>query len=187
MPTNSRLLSTSFFLWDSYFYFLIFGGIFSLYLIATLETLEKRVGACMQQIVEHLRPQTEPRLHPQESTRDLVYLDWRLLVNVWSDHLWPPGQCPAGHFSADGFRPCQPCSLGSYQPEPGRVLCFSCGGGLMTKYEGSVSFRDCEAKGEALYLFVCHTLFITFYLLHVCLYSLCGNRCCGIYGKRHFF
>uniref|UniRef100_A0A8D3CVU1 Signal peptide, CUB and EGF-like domain-containing protein 2 n=1 Tax=Scophthalmus maximus TaxID=52904 RepID=A0A8D3CVU1_SCOMX len=49
------------------------------------------------------------------------------------------GQCPAGHFSADGFRPCQPCSLGSYQPEPGRVLCFSCGGGLMTKYEGSVS------------------------------------------------
>ncbi|CAF92403.1 unnamed protein product, partial [Tetraodon nigroviridis] len=58
------------------------------------------------------------------------------------------GQCPAGHFSADGFRPCQLCPLGSYQPEPGRVLCFSCGGGLMTKYEGSVSFRDCEAKGE---------------------------------------
>ncbi|XP_067437163.1 signal peptide, CUB and EGF-like domain-containing protein 1 isoform X3 [Thunnus thynnus] len=56
------------------------------------------------------------------------------------------GQCPAGHFSADGFRPCQPCTLGSYQPEPGRVLCFPCGGGLMTKYEGSVSFRDCEAK-----------------------------------------
>ncbi|KAA8579913.1 hypothetical protein FQN60_005448 [Etheostoma spectabile] len=56
------------------------------------------------------------------------------------------GQCTAGHFSADGFRPCQPCALGSYQPEPGRVLCFLCGGGLMTKYEGSVSFRDCEAK-----------------------------------------
>uniref|UniRef100_A0AAQ4P9R7 Signal peptide, CUB and EGF-like domain-containing protein 2 n=1 Tax=Gasterosteus aculeatus aculeatus TaxID=481459 RepID=A0AAQ4P9R7_GASAC len=56
------------------------------------------------------------------------------------------GQCPAGHFSADGFHPCQPCQLGSYQTEPGRVLCFLCGGGLMTKYEGSVSFRDCEAK-----------------------------------------
>ncbi|KAM8884343.1 signal peptide, CUB and EGF-like domain-containing protein 1 isoform 5-T5 [Synchiropus picturatus] len=56
------------------------------------------------------------------------------------------GQCPAGHFSTDGFRPCQTCPLGSYQPEPGRVLCFPCGGGLMTKYEGSVSFRDCEAK-----------------------------------------
>ncbi|TKS91018.1 Signal peptide, CUB and EGF-like domain-containing protein 1 [Collichthys lucidus] len=55
-------------------------------------------------------------------------------------------QCPAGHYSADGFRPCQLCPLGSYQPEPGRVLCFPCGGGLMTKYEGSVSFRDCEAK-----------------------------------------
>uniref|UniRef100_A0A3Q4AH10 Signal peptide, CUB and EGF-like domain-containing protein 1 n=1 Tax=Mola mola TaxID=94237 RepID=A0A3Q4AH10_MOLML len=56
------------------------------------------------------------------------------------------GQCPAGHFSSDGFRPCQLCPLGLYQPEPGRVLCFPCGGGLMTKYEGSVSFRDCEAK-----------------------------------------
>ncbi|XP_011611426.1 signal peptide, CUB and EGF-like domain-containing protein 1 isoform X3 [Takifugu rubripes] len=56
------------------------------------------------------------------------------------------GQCPAGHFSVDGFRPCRLCPLGLYQPEPGRVLCFSCGGGLMTKYEGSVSFRDCEAK-----------------------------------------
>uniref|UniRef100_A0A3Q2QTG4 Signal peptide, CUB and EGF-like domain-containing protein 1 n=1 Tax=Fundulus heteroclitus TaxID=8078 RepID=A0A3Q2QTG4_FUNHE len=56
------------------------------------------------------------------------------------------GQCPAGQYSTDGFRPCQPCPLGSYQPEPGRVLCFPCGGGLMTKYEGSVTFRDCEAK-----------------------------------------
>uniref|UniRef100_A0A3B5L0J9 Signal peptide, CUB and EGF-like domain-containing protein 1 n=1 Tax=Xiphophorus couchianus TaxID=32473 RepID=A0A3B5L0J9_9TELE len=56
------------------------------------------------------------------------------------------GQCPAGQFSTDGFRPCQLCPLGSYQPEPGRVLCFPCGGGLMTKYEASVTFRDCEAK-----------------------------------------
>ncbi|XP_075867325.1 signal peptide, CUB and EGF-like domain-containing protein 1 isoform X1 [Nelusetta ayraudi] len=56
------------------------------------------------------------------------------------------GQCPAGHFSADGFRPCQVCPLGSYQPEPGRVLCFPCGGGLMTKFDGAMSFRDCEAK-----------------------------------------
>nr|XP_023668437.1 signal peptide, CUB and EGF-like domain-containing protein 1 [Paramormyrops kingsleyae] len=56
------------------------------------------------------------------------------------------GQCPPGHFSSDGFRPCQFCPLGTFQPEPGRVLCFPCGGGLMTKYEGAVSFRDCEAK-----------------------------------------
>lgn len=76
-----------------------------------------------------------------------------LIFNLWS--VWPSGQCPAGHFSADGFRPCQPCLLGSYQPEPGRVLCFPCGGGLMTKYVGSTSFRDCEAKGKLglLYLF----------------------------------
>lgn len=56
------------------------------------------------------------------------------------------GQCAAGHFSANGFHPCRSCPLGSYQSEPGRVLCFPCGGGLMTKYEGSMSFRDCEAK-----------------------------------------
>lgn len=75
-------------------------------------------------------------------------------------HIFPlSGQCPAGQFSADGFRPCQVCPLGSYQPEPGRVLCFPCGGGLMTKHEGAVSFRDCEAKGDAL-LVVC-LLFVT--------------------------
>uniref|UniRef100_A0A8C1EMT5 Signal peptide, CUB and EGF-like domain-containing protein 2 n=1 Tax=Cyprinus carpio carpio TaxID=630221 RepID=A0A8C1EMT5_CYPCA len=32
------------------------------------------------------------------------------------------GQCPAGQFSVDGFRPCQPCPLGTFQPEPGRML-----------------------------------------------------------------
>ncbi|MBN3312322.1 SCUB1 protein, partial [Atractosteus spatula] len=56
------------------------------------------------------------------------------------------GQCPPGHFSANGFQPCRPCALGTYQPEPGRVLCFSCGGELLTKNEGAVSFQDCETK-----------------------------------------
>ncbi|MGH0122056.1 UNVERIFIED_CONTAM: hypothetical protein FKN15_001781 [Acipenser sinensis] len=58
------------------------------------------------------------------------------------------GQCSPGHFSADGFRPCMPCPLGTYQPEPGRVLCFPCGGGLMSKYESAVSFQDCETKDQ---------------------------------------
>ena len=62
----------------------------------------------------------------------------------------PSGQCPPGHFSSDGFRPCQQCTLGTFQPEPGRVLCFPCGGGLMTKHIASTSFKDCEAKGTAL-------------------------------------
>ncbi|XP_045869081.1 signal peptide, CUB and EGF-like domain-containing protein 1 isoform X1 [Meles meles] len=56
------------------------------------------------------------------------------------------GQCAPGSFSPDGFRPCQPCPVGTYQPEPGRTGCFSCGGGLLTKHEGTVSFQDCEAK-----------------------------------------
>ncbi|KAF5929578.1 hypothetical protein HPG69_006300 [Diceros bicornis minor] len=56
------------------------------------------------------------------------------------------GQCSAGFFSADGFRPCQACPVGTYQPEPGRTGCFLCGGGLLTKHEGTASFEDCEAK-----------------------------------------
>ncbi|XP_070267362.1 signal peptide, CUB and EGF-like domain-containing protein 1 isoform X1 [Myotis yumanensis] len=56
------------------------------------------------------------------------------------------GQCSPGSFSADGFRPCQACPVGTYQPEPGRTNCFPCGGGLLTKHEGMASFQDCEAK-----------------------------------------
>ncbi|XP_032117283.1 signal peptide, CUB and EGF-like domain-containing protein 1 isoform X2 [Sapajus apella] len=56
------------------------------------------------------------------------------------------GQCPPGFFSADGFKPCQACPMGTYQPEPGRTGCFPCGGDLLTKHEGTTSFQDCEAK-----------------------------------------
>ncbi|KAG8517929.1 Signal peptide, CUB and EGF-like domain-containing protein 1 [Galemys pyrenaicus] len=56
------------------------------------------------------------------------------------------GQCLPGFFSTDGFRPCQACPLGTYQPEPGRTGCFPCGGGLLTKHEGAASFQECEAK-----------------------------------------
>lgn len=58
------------------------------------------------------------------------------------------GQCPPGYFSSDGFKPCQPCPVGTYQPDPGRTLCFPCGGGLGTKREGASSFNDCEVKGQ---------------------------------------
>ncbi|XP_066215685.1 signal peptide, CUB and EGF-like domain-containing protein 3 isoform X2 [Saccopteryx leptura] len=56
------------------------------------------------------------------------------------------GQCPPGQHSVDGFKPCQPCPRGTYQPEVGRTLCFPCGGGLTTKHEGAVSFQDCDTK-----------------------------------------
>uniref|UniRef100_A0AAQ4Q5N8 Signal peptide, CUB and EGF-like domain-containing protein 2 n=1 Tax=Gasterosteus aculeatus aculeatus TaxID=481459 RepID=A0AAQ4Q5N8_GASAC len=56
------------------------------------------------------------------------------------------GQCPTGSFSSDGFKPCQPCPQGSYQPDLGRTLCFPCGGGLGTKREGASFFHDCEVK-----------------------------------------
>ncbi|XP_050971351.1 signal peptide, CUB and EGF-like domain-containing protein 2 isoform X7 [Labeo rohita] len=56
------------------------------------------------------------------------------------------GQCRPGRFSHDGFVPCLPCPQGTYQPEVGRTSCFPCGGSLTTKYDGSVSFQDCETK-----------------------------------------
>ncbi|CAO2601414.1 Signal peptide, CUB and EGF-like domain-containing protein 1 [Lemmus lemmus] len=56
------------------------------------------------------------------------------------------GQCSPGYFSVDGFKPCQACPVGTYQPEPGRTGCFPCGGGLLTKHTGTASFQDCEAK-----------------------------------------
>lgn len=59
------------------------------------------------------------------------------------------GQCPPGQHSADGFKPCQPCPRGSYQPEVGRALCFPCGGGLTTRHEGALSFQDCDTKGRS--------------------------------------
>lgn len=53
-----------------------------------------------------------------------------------------------GYFSSDGFKPCQACPQGAYQPDLGRTLCFPCGGGLSTKREGASSFHDCEVKGQ---------------------------------------
>ncbi|TKC49562.1 hypothetical protein EI555_016494 [Monodon monoceros] len=56
------------------------------------------------------------------------------------------GQCSPGQHSVDGFKPCQPCPRGTYQPEAGRTLCFPCGGSLTTKHEGAASFQDCDTK-----------------------------------------
>ncbi|XP_056464638.1 signal peptide, CUB and EGF-like domain-containing protein 2 isoform X2 [Gadus macrocephalus] len=56
------------------------------------------------------------------------------------------GQCTEGHYSHDGFIPCVPCPLGSYQPEVGRTSCFLCGGNLVTKHLSAVSFQQCETK-----------------------------------------
>uniref|UniRef100_A0A7N6FB59 Signal peptide, CUB and EGF-like domain-containing protein 3 n=1 Tax=Anabas testudineus TaxID=64144 RepID=A0A7N6FB59_ANATE len=56
------------------------------------------------------------------------------------------GQCPPGQYSSDGFTPCLPCALGTYQPEVGRTSCFPCGGNLVTKRSGAVTFQECETK-----------------------------------------
>ncbi|NXT99125.1 SCUB2 protein, partial [Buphagus erythrorhynchus] len=55
-------------------------------------------------------------------------------------------QCSPGEHSPDGFKPCVPCPLGTYQPEAGRVSCFPCGGGLTTRHSGASLFQDCETK-----------------------------------------
>ncbi|XP_077177878.1 signal peptide, CUB and EGF-like domain-containing protein 2 isoform X3 [Paroedura picta] len=56
------------------------------------------------------------------------------------------GQCSPGEYSSDGFKPCLLCPPGTYQPEPGRTSCFTCGGGLMTKHTSATVFQDCETK-----------------------------------------
>ncbi|XP_019131933.2 signal peptide, CUB and EGF-like domain-containing protein 2 isoform X6 [Larimichthys crocea] len=56
------------------------------------------------------------------------------------------GQCSPGQYSHDGFIPCYPCPLGTYQPEVGRTSCFPCGGNLVTKRSGAVTFQECETK-----------------------------------------
>uniref|UniRef100_A0A7N4PWR1 Signal peptide, CUB and EGF-like domain-containing protein 2 n=1 Tax=Sarcophilus harrisii TaxID=9305 RepID=A0A7N4PWR1_SARHA len=60
------------------------------------------------------------------------------------------GQCLPGEYSSNGFSPCQPCPLGTYQPEVGRTSCFPCArswrGELTTKHPGATTFQDCEAK-----------------------------------------
>uniref|UniRef100_A0A803XWQ0 Signal peptide, CUB domain and EGF like domain containing 2 n=1 Tax=Meleagris gallopavo TaxID=9103 RepID=A0A803XWQ0_MELGA len=55
-------------------------------------------------------------------------------------------QCSPGEYSSDGFKPCLPCPIGTYQPEAGRVSCFPCGGGLATRHSGTSLFQDCETK-----------------------------------------
>ncbi|XP_069713733.1 signal peptide, CUB and EGF-like domain-containing protein 2 isoform X3 [Phaenicophaeus curvirostris] len=55
-------------------------------------------------------------------------------------------QCSPGEYSPDGFKPCLPCPLGTYQSEAGRVSCFPCGGGLTTRHSSASLFQDCETK-----------------------------------------
>lgn len=57
------------------------------------------------------------------------------------------GLCSPGQYSHDGFVPCLPCPLGTYQPEVGRTFCFPCGGNLVTKRSSAVTFQECETKG----------------------------------------
>ncbi|XP_077994412.1 signal peptide, CUB and EGF-like domain-containing protein 3 [Glandiceps talaboti] len=55
-------------------------------------------------------------------------------------------QCRPGEHSIDGFKPCTPCSLGTYQPDEGRTSCFPCGPGLTTTAVGSAIFGNCTVK-----------------------------------------
>uniref|UniRef100_A0A4W5LNM8 Signal peptide, CUB domain, EGF-like 2 n=1 Tax=Hucho hucho TaxID=62062 RepID=A0A4W5LNM8_9TELE len=82
------------------------------------------------------------------------------------------GQCPPGQFSHDSFIPCLPCPLGTYQPEVGRTSCFHCGGNLVTKHNGAVSFQECETKVVCAYVCVCMCMYL-------CVSLLCSNKYCS--------
>uniref|UniRef100_A0A8C9SKD0 Signal peptide, CUB domain, EGF-like 3 n=1 Tax=Scleropages formosus TaxID=113540 RepID=A0A8C9SKD0_SCLFO len=101
------------------------------------------------------------------------------------------GQCPTGYYSGDGFKPCQPCPQGTYQPDPGRTLCFPCGGGLSTKREGASSFHDCEAKGCAPHPSISPVMVFcmlpvdtcVFFAVYTCVSAPCNRDCGGEMGE----
>ncbi|XP_042211424.1 signal peptide, CUB and EGF-like domain-containing protein 1 isoform X2 [Homarus americanus] len=80
-------------------------------------------------------PDTLPQVPPKSGARNL---------SECAD------SCPAGHWSADGFSPCQPCPAGSFQEDRGRAGCTPCPLGL-TSPPGAASFSRCLGDRE-----VCH-------------------------------
>lgn len=56
--------------------------------------------------------------------------------------------CPVGHWSIDGFSPCDPCEIGSYQPDRGRIQCLHCPPGHTTTNKGATNFAQCLSTGE---------------------------------------
>uniref|UniRef100_A0A8C3VAH0 Signal peptide, CUB and EGF-like domain-containing protein 2 n=1 Tax=Catharus ustulatus TaxID=91951 RepID=A0A8C3VAH0_CATUS len=82
------------------------------------------------------------QLHPRSEGSQCVLCS-ALHIGVCSSLL---DQCSPGEYSPDGFKPCVPCPLGTFQPEAGRVSCFPCGGGLTTRHSGASLFQDCETK-----------------------------------------
>ena len=51
--------------------------------------------------------------------------------------------CPNGTFSANGFEPCTPCGLGTYQPNAGSTWCHECPYGSNTTETRTVSAEGC--------------------------------------------
>lgn len=84
------------------------------------------------------------RCHTIGSNKPTPFGVW-CLTHLHSDC---SGQCLPGQHSHDGFVPCLLCPLGTYQPEVGRTTCFPCGGNLVTKRIGAVTFQECETKGK---------------------------------------
>jgi len=53
------------------------------------------------------------------------------------------GPCPPGMYSGDGFQPCAPCPIGSYQDETGADFCYQCNYGWTTPQPGAASADQC--------------------------------------------
>ena len=53
------------------------------------------------------------------------------------------GPCPPGLYSGDGFQPCTPCPIGSYQDETGADFCYRCNYGWTTPHSGAASADQC--------------------------------------------
>ncbi|VDP07028.1 unnamed protein product [Soboliphyme baturini] len=57
--------------------------------------------------------------------------------------------CKPGYISPSGITPCTPCPFGTFQAEPGRTNCVSCGRNYTTAVSASTTFADCLTEGNA--------------------------------------
>ena len=53
------------------------------------------------------------------------------------------GECPPGTSSVDGYEPCTPCPIGTYQGNSSATVCIQCRYEQSTPSEGSKSEDDC--------------------------------------------
>ena len=56
--------------------------------------------------------------------------------------------CDPGHHYDDTLETCEPCVLGTYQPDGGRTTCIACPPGKTTLQKGTTDSLQCVGKAR---------------------------------------